>query len=126
MARSSSSVQQEKFHIRVMFTLLSSNSWEQLNNNAKVLYLYFMKRELVNQWKGNNKRNKDPWRPEISLSYREMEKHLNPHQFSRAIKELEGMGFIKKKQEGGLYRKRNWYTLSNEWKKRDLNMGMVN
>ena len=125
MSRSSKKTQQDKYFIQVKFTMLKSKAWERLNNNSKVLYLYFMQRELVNSWSGKNEKNKDTWRPDISLSYREMEKHLNPHQFSRAIKELEKMGFIKKKQEGGLYRRRNWYSLSNDWRRIDSSIDMA-
>ena len=108
--------QQDKFHIKVMFSVMDSKAWKQLDNHSRVVYLYFIRRELINSWKGKNKKNKEVWRPEISLSYREMEKIVDSHQFSKAIKKLETLGFIIKKQEGGLYRRRNWYLFSDKWR----------
>ena len=114
--RKSKDNQQDKFYVPVLFSMMGSKAWTHLDNHARVVYLYFLKRELINSWAGRKSENKVNWRPEIFLSYREMEKIVNSHQFSRAIKMLEEEGFIIKRQEGGLYRKRNWYLLSSRWK----------
>ena len=114
--RKSKDNQQDKFYVPVLFSMMGSKAWAHLDNHARVVYLYFLKRELINSWAGRKPENKVNWRPEICLSYREMEKIVNSHQFSRAIKMLEEEGFITKRQEGGLYRKRNWYLLSSRWK----------
>jgi hypothetical protein len=36
--------------------------------------------------------------------------------FSEALKQLESGGFIKKTQTGGLFRKRNYFDMSEAWR----------
>ena len=36
--------------------------------------------------------------------------------FAKALRELEKFGFIKITQKGGLYRKRNYFMLSDDWR----------
>jgi len=84
--------------------MLKSNAWGQLSNPARVAYIH-MKAKVCT-----------PYPDEITLSYREMEKFMQQRTFSRAIRQLEELGFIKIEQKGGLYRRRNFYTLSEQWR----------
>ncbi len=84
--------------------MLQSKAWENLGNPARVAYIH-MKGKLCN---AHNK--------QITISYREMEKFMHKHTFAKATKELEENGFIGIEQKGGLYRKRNYYTLIEGWR----------
>ena len=90
--------------VAIFKDMLKSDAWEVLSNAARVAYLH-LKSKQVSQ-------NND----EITLSFKEMERIMNRHTFSRSIKQLEQYGFIMKEQRGGLYRRRNFYRLSEQWK----------
>lgn len=90
--------------VAIFKDMLKSQAWEALTNSSRVAYLH-LKSKCVTQ-------NND----EITLSFKEMERIMNRHTFSRSIKQLEGHGFITKEQRGGLYRRRNFYRLSEQWK----------
>ena len=84
--------------------MLQSKAWENLSNPARVAYVH-MKGKLCNAHQ-----------TEVTLSYREMEKFMHQNTFTRAIKQLVENGFIEIEQKGGLYRKRNYYTLIEGWR----------
>jgi len=54
---------------------------------------------------------------EVKFPYSQAEEYMNRHTFARSIRELEKIGFIKKTQSGGLYRRTNIYTLCGEWER---------
>jgi hypothetical protein len=85
--------------------IIDSLAWQNLANASRVALIH-LKRKVVKPNPG-----------EISLSYHEMEKIMNRHTFSRALKQLEAFGFITKEQYGGLYRRRNFFRLSEEWRR---------
>src|SRR5512139_364986 len=85
--------------------IIDSSAWQQLTNASRVALIHF-KRKIVSSNPG-----------EISLSYQEMEKIMHRHTFAAAIKQLEEIGFITKEQRGGLYRRRNFFRLSDEWRR---------
>jgi hypothetical protein len=85
--------------------LIDSKAWECLSNASRVAYIH-LKREICSPNPG-----------EIQLSYQKMEKIMNRHTFARAIRQLEAVGFIIREQRGGLYRKRNVFRVSEEWKR---------
>ena len=85
--------------------MLSSEAWKYIGNASKVAYIH-LKSKIV---------SKD--QKIIYLSFKEMEKHMTHHTFSKAIEELISTGFITKEQFGGLYRRRNSYQLSEDWNK---------
>jgi hypothetical protein len=91
--------------IALLWEMVDSKAWQDLSNAARVAFIH-LKRKVVSSNPG-----------EISLSYKEMEKIMNRHTFSRALKQLETIGFITKEQHGGLYRRRNFFRLSDEWRK---------
>jgi hypothetical protein len=63
------------------------------------------------------KRKYNPARSdEITVSYREMEDEMTQKTFSKAVKELIAERLITVTQKGGLYRKRNFYRLSEDWR----------
>ncbi len=84
--------------------IIDSSAWQNLTNASRVALIH-LKRKVVNPNPG-----------EISLSYHEMERIMNRHTFSKALKQLEAFGFIRKEQHGGLYRRRNFFRLSQEWR----------
>jgi len=71
--------------------LLKDPKWRKLSSSAKILYIYLRK----------NFNYKD--KSEVSLTYSEMNDMISSKTFSRAIKELEGTGWIEKTKHGGLY-----------------------
>lgn len=91
--------------VAMPWEVLDSPAWARLTNASKVAYVH-LKRKITNANPG--------W---LSLSYDEMEKHMNRHTFSRSLIQLEQEGFITKEQTGGLFRRRNFFKLSEEWRK---------
>jgi hypothetical protein len=90
--------------IALEWAVVDSKAWEELTNPARVAYIH-LKRKVTNSTPG-----------EITLSYNEMEKFMNRHTFADALAQLEKKGFIEKTQMGGLYRRRNFFRLTNEWR----------
>lgn len=84
-----------------------SKAWEQLTNPARVAYLHIRERWWFNR------------QQPVSVSYKSMERIMERETFSEAIKQLVSIGFIKKTQTGGLFRKRNYFDMSEEWRKMD-------
>jgi hypothetical protein len=91
--------------VAVFREMLNSAAWENIGNPARVAYIH-IKSKCVSQ---------DPG--EITLSFDAMEKFMTRQTYARALRELEKFGFIKRTQRGGLYRKRNYFLLIDEWKK---------
>ena len=90
--------------VALPWEIIDSLAWQNLTNASRVALIH-LKRKVVKPNPG-----------EISLSYHEMEKIMNRHTFSKALKQLEEFGFITKEQHGGLYRKRNFFRLSEGWR----------
>ena len=84
-----------------------SKAWEQLTNSARVAYLHIRERWWFNR------------QQPVAVSYKSMERIMERETFSEAIKQLVATGFIKKTQTGGLFRKRNYFDMSEEWRKMD-------
>jgi len=93
--------------------MLQGSAWESLGNGARVAYIH-IKAKCVSF---------EPM--EISLSYKEMERIMTRQTFARALRELEQFGFIKRTQRGGLYRKRNYFLLIDDWKRIQPQVGKV-
>ena len=91
--------------VALPWELIDSPAWKTLTNAARVALIH-LKRKVVSANPG-----------ELSLSYHEMEKIMNRHTFAKALRQLEESGFITKEQYGGLYRKRNFFKLSEGWRK---------
>ena len=54
---------------------------------------------------------------EVKFPYSHAEEYMDRHTFARSIRELEKIGFIRKTQSGGLYRRTNFYTFCGEWER---------
>jgi hypothetical protein len=91
--------------IALSWEIIDSLAWQSLTNASRVALIH-LKRKVTNPNPG-----------EISLSYGEMEKIMHRHTFAAAIKQLEEIGFVTKEQRGGLYRRRNFFRLSEEWRR---------
>lgn len=91
----------------LQWDIIDSKAWENLSNASRVAFIH-LKRKVVKPNPG-----------EISLSYGEMEKIMHRHTFAGAIRELEEIGFITREQRGGLYRKKNFFRFSDQWRKYD-------
>jgi len=48
-----------------------------------------------------------------------MERFMGRKTFSEALKKLEAVGLIKKTQTGGIFRRRNYFDISEEWRRID-------
>lgn len=84
-----------------------SGAWEQLTNAARVAYLH-----IYECWWFNRK-------GPVAVSYRAMERIMGRKTYSNALKQLEEIGFIKKTQTGGIFRKRNYFQMSEDWRRED-------
>ena len=89
----------------ISWEIIDSSAWQKLTNASRVALVH-LKRKVVKPNPG-----------EISLSYSEMEKIMDRHTFSRALRQLEEIGFIEIEHRGGLYRQRNFFKLSDRWRK---------
>jgi len=90
--------------VAVFKEMLQSEAWEAISNPARVVYIH-IKAKCVT-----------PNNDEITLSFNEAERLMERDTFSSALKQLEEHGFITKTQRGGLFRKRNYFRLSDQWK----------
>lgn len=90
--------------------ILYCDAWKQLSPSAKVVYICIKARH-----NGSNN-------GKISLPYSELEtvKGLgSPSTVSRALKELEKKGWIRRTHHGGMYRYANRYEMTGKY---DLNI----
>jgi DNA-binding MarR family transcriptional regulator len=93
--------------VPVPVEVLGSKAWEQLTNAARVAYLHIRMRWCFNR--------EQP----VAVSYTAMERIMERKTFSKALKKLEANGFIEKSQTGGLFRRRNYFDMSQEWRRID-------
>ena len=91
--------------VAIQWEIIDGEAWRALTNASRVVFVH-LKRKVTNPNPG-----------ELSLSYKEMEKFMNRHTFAKALRELEQVGFISKKQYGGLFRRWNFFRLSEEWRR---------
>lgn len=101
---SNMSKRKKKLFIQIHHDFYDSKEWKTLHWYSKLAYLR-IKRKY-------NPNNGD----QVSVSYREMTDEMTQKTYGKAIKELLEEGFIEVVQKGGLYRRRNYYTLSYRWK----------
>jgi hypothetical protein len=87
--------------------VMESMAWKKLTNAARVAYLHIRKTWWFDEQKP------------VSVTYTAMERFMERDTFSEALKLLEGRGLIKKTQTGGLFRKRNYFNMSDEWRRMD-------
>jgi len=81
-------------------SLIDSDIYKKLTNASRVAYLLLCRqRRRFNQ-------------TEVIFPYSQAQDYMNRNTWSRAIKELIACGMIEKKQEGGLYRRVNIYTIT--------------
>jgi DNA-binding transcriptional regulator YhcF (GntR family) len=85
--------------------VMGSKAWELLTNAARVAYLHIRERWWFDRQKP------------VSVTYTAMERFMERNTFSEALKQLESIGFIEKTQTGGLFRKRNYFVMSEEWRR---------
>jgi len=93
--------------------MIASESFKQLTNASRVAYLL-----LVSQCRSNDQK-------EVKFPYSHAKEYMKTNTFARAIKQLAEKGFIVKEQSGGLYRRTNIYSFSNDWKERSECIGMA-
>lgn len=90
--------------VAIFREMLQSEAWESISNPARVAYVH-LKSKCITANSG-----------EITLSFKEMERIMDRHTFSRSLNQLEAHGFILKDKRGGLFRKRNYYRFIDQWK----------
>jgi len=92
------------YYIPITWEMIDSDAYAKLTNASRTAYLII-------------RRQYDTDNPtEFRCPFSTAERFMDRHTFSKSIKQLIGMGFIKKIQQGGLYRKINVYTCSEAWK----------
>ena len=84
--------------------MLKHPNWQKLKVSSMVAYIYIKSKSISNN------------QEEIFLSFKEMEPIMTHPTFFNALTELESEGFIEKTQFGGLFRRRNKFKLSDNWK----------
>ena len=82
---------------------LRSQQWEELSHSEMITYIYLKK-----NYNGRNN-------GEIPLKYSELKAILAPATLSKALKGLEGKGWIEKTQYGGLFRYYCLYKLTGRY-----------
>ena len=90
--------------VMLLHELMDSKAWQGLSCYARTVYT-----EIRRRYNGKNDKN-------LSLTYKEAEKIMNRHTYSKALKELVNHGLIDIIRSGGLYRKSNIFGLSDRWK----------
>lgn len=90
--------------VAVFREMLQCEAWEAISNPARVAYVHLKAKCVTANV------------CEITLSFKEMERIMSRHTYSKAIDQLEECGFIIKAQRGGLYRRRNFYRFTDGWR----------
>jgi len=103
----------KKLFIQIYHDLYDSTTWRGMQWYSKLLY--FRIKRKYNPRKGEK----------ITVSYKEMEDEMSQPTFSKAKKELVERCLIRVTQKGGLYRRRNYYGLSEEWRLKQMSVPMV-
>ncbi|HBR21985.1 MAG TPA: hypothetical protein DD713_05375 [Nitrospiraceae bacterium] len=91
--------------VQIFTDMLKSPAWEKLSNSSRVTYIHIKSKCY----------SSDPT-VDLTLSFNEMEKIMARKTFARSLRELEQSGFITITQRGGLFRKRNFFKLSDDWR----------
>ena len=84
--------------------MIKSPAYKQLSNSARVAHLLL------------SSQIRQPDQREVKLPYKDAQQYMKSNTFSRAIKQLQELGFIEKTQYGGIYRRTNVYRFSEKWK----------
>jgi len=84
--------------------LLKDPDWRILSNSAKILYVYLRAKFNYKTYS------------EVSLAYSEMKGVMSSKTMSRAFKELETGGWIKKVKKGGLFGGVSTYNFLGQYK----------
>ena len=84
--------------------MLRSDAFKRLTNASRIAYL-LLKSQCCKADQN-----------EVKCPYSEAIKYMHKSTFSQSISQLIELGFIKKEQQGGLYRKINVYTFSDAWR----------
>ena len=79
--------------------LIDSYLYKKMTNAARVAYLLLCRQR------------KNFYQTEVIFPYSQAQAYMNRNTWARAVKDLIACGLIEKKQEGGLYRRVNKYTL---------------
>jgi hypothetical protein len=90
--------------VAILKDMLKSEAWGAIGNPARVAYLHLKGKCIT------------AGGCEITLSFKEMERIMNRHTFARALKQLEAFGFITREKRGGMFRKRNYFRFSEQWR----------
>jgi len=89
--------------------LLKSEAWLVLSHPARVAYLH-LKAEVNHKYQET-----------VELTYEAMEPIMQRRTYAKALRALEEVGLIRREQYGGLYRKKNVFSFSQQWKKYEAN-----
>ena len=87
--------------------ILYSQSWSNLTDSAKVIYLH-----LKGEFNGSNG-------DKLKLPYSQMRKIMSNATYWRGIKSLDEVGFIDIVTHGGLEKNPNVYRISGRWRLRE-------
>jgi len=90
--------------VYIIKEMLWSDAYKKLSNPSRVALL-LLRAQLKNHGQA-----------EVKFPYSCAQEYMKTNTFSHAVKELEEMGFIKKTQEGGLFRCTNIYSFTDAWR----------
>jgi hypothetical protein len=85
--------------------MIDSPAYMRLTNAARTAYTL-----LKRQCNGHGQ-------TEVKFPYSHARPYMKTDTFAKAIRQLEELGFIEKKQHGGLFRRTNSYRLIEDWRK---------
>lgn len=100
--------------------LIRSEPFKRLSPNAVWVLIQFLDRKKIFTREYYDYEIPKDKREKLSLTYSEVKGKMGNNRFSKSIKELQKNGFLELLEHGGLYRRKNIYVLSNDWKFNDL------
>jgi hypothetical protein len=91
--------------VQVFKDLLQSPAWRELTNASRVAYIH-----LLADQNGQPKT--------LRLTYSQADELMQRKTFTRALRQLEALGFIERTVAGGLFNQCSEYQLSGRWRER--------
>ena len=84
--------------------MLNSDAFKKLTNASRVAYLLLQAQTCKSD------------QTIVKFPYSRAEAYMQKQTFADSIRQLLKLGFIRKEQEGGIFRRTNIYAFNSDWK----------
>ena len=84
--------------------MLNSDAFKELTNASRIAYLLLQAQICKSE------------QTTVKFPYLQAVEYMDKQTFTRSIRQLVESGFVKKEQEGGLFRRTNVYTFTDYWR----------